>query len=140
VHGKDVTAVGFRFDARELTIITDSLSKATAVAPATAAAVVTKAAVNIKTDARQRVAGLAHAPAYPASIGFDPVHVSRLGASTIVGPDKDKRQGALGNLIEYGSVKNAPIPHFLPAGEAEEPKFAKAMEDLSLKALGPGFQ
>lgn len=123
-----------RFDGRELVSFTKDLDRAAAIAPA-AAAVVTKAAVNVTADARRRVTGLAHAPAYPRSIGFDPVGVTRLYATTVVGPDKDKRQGALGNILEFGTVKNPPIPHLGPAAEAEEPRFARAMEDLALKVL-----
>lgn len=89
-------------------------------------AVVEKAAVNVKTDAARRVSGLAHAPAYPASITYDLFHTPFTSRATI-GPDKDKRQGALGNLLEYGSVKNAPIPHMHPAADAEEPRFVAAL-------------
>lgn len=125
------------FDGHELVALTKDLERAAAIALAAAAKVVTKAAVNIKTDARQRVAGLAHAPRYPYSIGFDQVYVTRTGAQTEVGPDKDKTQGPLGNILEYGTKKNPPHPHMGPAGEAEEPKFARAMEDLAAKVFEP---
>lgn len=124
-----------RFDGHELAALTKDLERAAAIAPADAAKVVTKAALNVKTDARRRVSGLAHAPAYPRSIGFDQVHVTRTQAYTEVGPDKDKTQGPLGNILEYGTTKNAPIPHLGPAAEAEEPRFAKAMDELAAKAL-----
>jgi hypothetical protein len=124
------------FVTTEIKHLADSITKASAIAPADAAKVVTKGAVNIKADARRRVTGIKHAPAYPLAIDFDPVHVNPIGASTTIGPDKDKRQGALGNILEFGTVKNAPIPHMAPAAEAEEPRFVKAMEDLSVKALG----
>ena len=125
------------FDDGELKALTKDLERAAAIAPAAAAKVVVKAAVNIKADARRRASGIAHAPAYPYSIGFDDVQVTRTYARTTVGPDKDKRQGALGNILEYGTVKNAPIPHLGPAAEAEEPRFAKAMDELAAKAIGP---
>lgn len=123
------------FDGHELAAWAKDLSKAAAIAPAEAAKVVVKAAVNVKKDAAQRASGLAHAPAYPRSIGFDDVRISRTAATTDVGPDKRKRQGALGNIIEYGTRKNAPIPHLGPAAEAEEPRFVRAMENLAAKAL-----
>lgn len=124
------------FVTTELKQVMDSINRASAIAPAEAAKVVTKGAVNIKADARRLASGIKHAPAYPLAIDFDPVHVNPIGASTTVGPDKDKRQGALGNILEYGTSKNAPIPHMMPAAELEEPRFAKAMEDLAVKALG----
>jgi hypothetical protein len=127
----------FSFDKSELVALTRDLDRAAAIAPAAAAKVVTKAAVNIKADARQRISGLPHAPRYPYSITFDDVYVSKLGAQTRVGPDKDKRQGSLGNLLEYGSKNNPPHPHLGPAAEAEAPKFATAMQELAGKVLEP---
>jgi hypothetical protein len=97
--------------------------------------VVAKGALNIKTDARRRVTGLKHAPAYPSSITYDSHEVAG-SAWAEIGPDKQRRQGALGNLLEYGSVKNAPRPHMRPAAEAERPKFEAAMQSLAEKALG----
>lgn len=129
--------MGVRADRTQVDALERDLGKAAAAAPATAAAVVTRSALAVKADARRRISGLSHAPAYPASIGFDPVRATASGtaASTVVGPDKSRRQGALGNLLEYGSVKNAPRPHLGPAGEAEAPRMAKALEDLATKAV-----
>lgn len=123
------------FDTRGLVALTKDIERAARIMPAEAAGVVTKAAVNVKADARRRASGIKHAPAYPYSIGFDDVTVTPIWVQTYVGPDKDKRQGALGNILEYGTVHNAPIPHLGPAAEAEEPKFAKAMDELAAKAL-----
>jgi hypothetical protein len=123
------------FDAHELVALTRDIERAAAITPKAAAAVVTKAAVNVKADARRRASGLQHAPAYPYSITFDDVTVSRIWVQTYVGPDKNKRQGALGNIIEYGTRNNPPHPHLGPAAEAEEPRFARAMEELAAKAL-----
>lgn len=98
-------------------------------------AVVEKGALNIKKDAAKRIGGLAHARAYPRSISYD-MRQSLLGPTAEIGPDKSRRQGALGNLLEYGSVNNPPHPHMRPAADAELPKFAKALEDLAVKTLG----
>jgi hypothetical protein len=95
-------------------------------------AVVFKGAMNIKKDAARRASGFAHAPRYPGSIDFD-MHYSLRGPAAEIGPNKSKAQGALGNLIEFGSVNNPAHPHMGPAGEAEEPKFGKALEDLAAK-------
>ena len=61
--------------------------------------------------------------------------MSRIWVQTYVGPDKAKRQGALGNILEFGTRKNPPVPHLGPAAEAEEPRFASAMQELAAKAL-----
>ncbi len=110
------------------------LDQAVSEMPDEAAKVVEKGALNIKNDARRRAGGLRHAPAYPASITYDTRRGLR-GPEAEIGPDKGKRQGALGNLLEYGSVKNGPIPHMAPAAEAEGPKFERALEDLSAQLL-----
>lgn len=126
------------FDATEARVMLDAINRASRVVPAECAAVVAKGALNIKKDAARRVTGLAHAPRYPRSITYD-TYVSLTGPAAVIGPDKAKPQGALGNILEFGTTKNAPIPHLAPAAEAEQPRFEKAVEALAIKALGPVF-
>jgi hypothetical protein len=87
-------------------------------------AVVRRGALNIKNDwrANARASAPRHAKHYPRSIGFD---VHRIGPVTIaeIGPDKAGPQGALGNLLEYGSVKNPPHNDGGRALDAELPRF-----------------
>lgn len=94
--------------------------------------VVARSAGNIVKGARRRVSGLAHAPAYPASIGFDQFHTPGTSQARI-GPDKDKRQGDLGNILNYGTIKNAPIPHLDPALTDEIVPFSAALEEAAAK-------
>jgi len=115
-----------------------TLGKAVEVTPAAVRLVVQRGAQNVKLTAQRRVAGLKHAPAYPRAITYD-TSETLFGASAEIGPDKAKPQGALGNLIEFGSVHNPPIPHMLPAGDAEQPRFEAAMESLVVKSLAPGL-
>src|SRR4051794_37397751 len=74
---------------------------------------------NVRDTARENATGMAHAPAFPHSITYDIAsNVSLLretfsggGSDTLfaeIGPDKNRPQGSLGNLIEYGSVNNPP--------------------------------
>lgn len=93
-------------------------------------AVVQKGALNVKTDARRLSSGMAHAPHYPRSIGYD-TKFTASGVEAEIGPDKSKPQGALGNLLEYGSVNNAPSAHLGPALDIEGPKFVKAIADVA---------
>jgi hypothetical protein len=116
-------------DVSEIQEMARILARAAGAAPKEAKQVVSKGLLNIKKGAKRRVEGLAHAPAYPRSITYD-TGMSATAAWGEVGPDKDKRQGALGNLLEYGSVNNAPIPHIGPESELEKPRFEKALEDL----------
>lgn len=96
--------------------------------------VVTKGATNIKNDWRKRWTGHPHIPALPRAINFD---VAELGyrLSAEIGPDKDRPQGPLGNVIEYGTSKNAPIPGGAPALAAESPRFEKAIAEAAEKLL-----
>jgi hypothetical protein len=53
-----------------------------------------------------------------------------------IGYDKDKRGGALGNLLEYGSAATNP-PHrdIGRALDAEEPRFIAAIEAIGVRLL-----
>lgn len=110
------------------------LTEAASRSPREAAAVVGKGALNIKNGARRRSGGLAHAPAYPYSIGYDQ-WMSFGGPVAEIGPDKGKRQGPLGNILEYGTEKNAPIPHIAPSADEELPRFERACENLGESLL-----
>lgn len=123
------------FDAHEVTVLADAINRATQVAPKDAEAVVFKGALNVKRDAARRISGHPHLRALPAAIDFD-TYRSLRGPAAEIGPNHAKRQGPLGNIAEYGTIKNAPMPFMRPAADAEEPRFAKAMEDLAVKALG----
>lgn len=110
------------------------LEQAAKFAPGKARKVIKKGAQNIKSGAQQRVSGLKHAPAYPRSITYD-THDTPSGGWAEIGPDKVKRQGALGNLIEFGSVKNQPRPHLGPEADLEEPRTARELEQLAFESL-----
>lgn len=121
--------------ASDLNDLAADLLRAAETVPDRAERVVSRGALNIKRDARARISGHPrHLPHYPSSITYD---IDRAGSSVTasIGPDKDLTQGPLGNLIEYGSVNNAPIPHLAPAHDAEEPRFVAAAGDLGEQLL-----
>src|SRR5215207_6083416 len=111
------------------------LAEAGASPSATAGPVVRRALMNIKEDSRRRISGHPTLPHLPRAISYDSQDTPK-GAKGEVGPDKSRKQGPLGNIAEFGTVNNAPKPFMAPAGEAEEPRFVKAMEAAALKALG----
>jgi HK97 gp10 family phage protein len=90
--------------------------------------------VKMKRDMQSRAKRAAgtHARAYPSSITFD---VAEEGdrVSSEIGPDKERPQGALGNILEGGSSTSAPHPHVTPAFEANKDDLVtgaeKAIED-----------
>lgn len=109
--------------------------QAARTAPREAQQVVKKGAVNIKTDARAnatRSAG-AHARQYSSTITFD-FTAAAAGGTAEVGPEK-RGQGNLGNLLEYGSVNNPGHRDLGRAADAEEPRFAEAVDDLGMRLL-----
>jgi hypothetical protein len=89
---------------------------------------------NIKKDWRARWIGHRHIPHLPFTITYD---VTMVGDTIVgeVGPDKGKNQGPLGNIIEFGTINNAPIPGGQPALDAEEPRFARYVEELGVDML-----
>ena len=134
--------MGVEFESPELRRLAVDLDSAADVAPAETRKVIAKGALNIKKDAQRRSSGIAHAPNYPRSITYDS-HETPAGGWAEIGPDKDKKVGGgkvqtpgdLGHLFEYGGPRNAPIPHMGPAGDAELPRFEKAMQDLAERLL-----
>ena len=102
---------------------------------------------------------MTHAPAFPYSITYDigvgygqtlgqsvgsviGGGIASAQSSTLraeIGPDKGRAQGALGNLIEYGSVNNPPQGIMHGAVQANEADFDKGVDkaiDDALKVVG----
>lgn len=122
------------FDTSQLRALERDLGKVEADSLPQARKVVSRGSVQIKKGAQRRIQGHPHAPAYPRSIGYDEYSTPGWLRSQI-GPDKLKRQGALGNILEFGTVNNAPIPHLGPAADEEAPKFDRAVADLGVSLL-----
>lgn len=118
------------FDADGLTDLVADLSAAPGRAQRKVDRVVRKGALNVQEDWRDLASSYDHAPLYPLSITFDAKWESGAYVAE-VGPDKDKPQGALGNLIEYGSANNPPHADGATALFTEEPRFEQAMTDLA---------
>lgn len=123
------------FDMSELDRWADVLDRAPIVSRVKARAVVSKGSLNIKNDARRMAPGSGHAKHYPASINYD---VTEMPLEIVgeIGPVEGRRQRGLGNLFEYGSEHNPPMPHLEPALDNEELKFIAACEALSEEAVG----
>ncbi|MFJ4852396.1 MULTISPECIES: hypothetical protein [unclassified Streptomyces] len=99
--------------------------------------VVIRGALNIKTEwrANARASSGKHAPAYPSAVGFDIHSFGPDQVLAIIGPDKGAPQGALGNLLEYGSVKNPPHNDGGRALVNETPRFEAQMALLLERGL-----
>lgn len=81
----------------------------------------------VRDDARNRIKGHKYLPAYPYSITYD-TKVTAEGIEGEIGPDKGRAQGPLGNIVEYGTSKNAPIPHLGPALDANAEDLVAGIE------------
>lgn len=116
-----------------LDVLIADLARAEAQAPLAARASVEANAAEMQRAWRQRWGGIRPA-SLAASITYD---ITR-GPGTVkaeVGPDKTIGAGPLGNIIEFGTSKNSPIPGGLPAAEAQEPKFERSLGELGVKLL-----
>jgi hypothetical protein len=102
--------------------------------PDTVRPVVVRASLNIKRDAQTRIGRGPYLPAYARSISYDTA-VSGTSVSSEIGPDKDRPQGPLGNILEYGTGDTPPIPHLGPALDAEEEAFLRYLEAAVAKAI-----
>ncbi|WP_345750109.1 hypothetical protein [Microbacterium rhizophilus] len=114
---------------------------------------------NVRDTARENAQGLEHAPAFPYSITYDvgigydqslgqaaaslvTGSIRSARASTLtaeIGPDKERPQGALGNLIEYGSRNNPPQGIMHGALQANEADFERGIDraiDDGLRSAG----
>lgn len=97
--------------------------------------VLEKGALNVKNrmvEDAQTLKG--HARQFHRSISYDrETRLLQLGYE--VGPDKDRPQGALGNLLYFGSKNNAPQLDIEAGLNDEEPRLIKALGDVLGKAL-----
>lgn len=94
-----------------------------------------KGALNIKKDWSRAWSGHSYIGPLSRSVSYD----RRFRGSEVeweIGPDKGRPQGALGNIIEFGTVNNAPIPGGLPAMDREAPRTERALGDVLGRVLG----
>jgi hypothetical protein len=115
------------------TLLAD-LARAGEQLPPEARKITQKGALNIKTSWARYWSGLKHAPALSRAVTYDTRWVGS-GVEAEIGPDKSRRQGALGNLVEYGSINNAPIPGGAPALAEEAPRYERYLTELALGLL-----
>ena len=117
----------------------DRLANDLAVAPLKAvplvAAVVKKAAQNVKDHMVNEARSNGTYKHFHRSISYD-VHLAFGGIEAEIGPDKDRTQGALGNVLYFGTSKNAPVLDINSGLRAEEEAFAENLADAAERALG----
>jgi hypothetical protein len=132
--------VNARFDMSDVRRLERHLARAVPRLRRDARQVTMRGAVNVKNDwrANARSSSGRHAPAYPNAVGFDFAAYGPDLFMAIIGPDKGAAQGALGNLLEYGSVHNPPHNDGGRALAAELPRFEAQMQLLAERGLAWG--
>jgi hypothetical protein len=119
--------VPVRIDTSELDDLADQLDMAIDKVLDVTARTTARSALAIKKGAQNYIIAqttTTFTVHYPHSMSYDVIE----DGTTIeaeIGPDKARRgrQGALGNILEFGTSRNAPIPHLLPAFEDEVPRY-----------------
>lgn len=128
-RGIDVSA-----DITEVTRLATQLAGAGRRAVLPAAALVATTAVEVRDDLRAQARGHATFPAFPRAITHD---VRGLDAE--IGPDKQRRQGALGNVLYFGTSRTSPVlEHPGRALDRALPGFAAALGQVGEDAIGDG--
>ena len=127
---------GVEFEDREVRLLSEDFMAAAAAAPKETRAIVQKGALQIKTGARRRTAGIKHVPALGNAITYDS-HETPAKIWAEIGPEQDRRGGNLAHFVEneYGTPWSAPQPIMAPEAEAEAPRFERAMQDLADRVL-----
>lgn len=99
--------------------------------------VMERGAVNVRRDARRAVRNQStgtYLPHYPRAIGYDLIR-ERHAVEAEVGPEVDRLQGGMGRGVEFGSMNAPPMPHLLPAAEAEEPRLERWLGQIVVEAM-----
>lgn len=123
------------FDMSDVVRFAARIPHAEAAMVAPLAGVVETTASAIEKDLRSKARGVGHAPSFPSSITHD-----IRGLSAEIGPDKNKRQGALGNILYFGTVNNAPVlEHPQAALDRARPAFEAAVAKVAGDGLEKGL-
>jgi hypothetical protein len=129
-----------RFDMSDVRRLERHLARSIPRARVDARRVTMRGAMNIKRDWRQnaRQSSGRHAPMYPNAVSFDIANYGPDIVMATIGPDKGAPQGALGNILEYGSVKNPPHNDGGRALDAETPRFEAQMALVIARGMAWG--
>ena len=126
----------FSLDTSQLDRLAVDLGKAGPKAVPAVAAALAETAIAVRDDLRKAASGHARFPAFPQAITHDV-----RGLSAEIGPDKNRRQGALGNILYFGTAKTGPVlEHPSRALQRQADPFATAVQDAATAALGEALQ
>lgn len=127
-------ADGITVDDSELRAYARDLGEVNSIAGRYIRSAVEVSARKVKDYWRDDVDDIKGAAAFPFSIGYGIKTFHGFGVSVIqaeIGPDKDRNQGALGNLVEFEGEKDGGLSSNEGAGEAA----LERVEDDFVKGL-----
>jgi hypothetical protein len=130
-------ADGFQLDFREITELARNLGEVASSAGPYVADAMQTTAIDVRDDWKARASGMKGLRAYPASIGYDFVGFQGFGATLLtceIGPDRNKRQGTFGGIVEGGSPTFAPRHYGDDALEAHSDQFEQLLDEALQKA------
>lgn len=118
---------GVSFETDELKHLVEDLGKVSSRAVPAIAAVVKKGAQNVKADMVSDAESDGHYQHFSRTITYE-IQVGRPGSIEYeIGPDKQRRQGALGNLLYFGGARSGPVLDIDTPLKKEEPRFIAAL-------------
>lgn len=97
--------------------------------------VLKKGVQNIKTEMQADVSGSPHFKAMEGAITYES-HYSPGTARWVVGPDKSRRGGALGNVYYFGTSRGGGTGDIEKPLRSEEPRTVSALEALASRWAG----
>jgi len=128
---------GITVDSSEINLLASDLGNVPSVAGRFIRQAVEVSARRVKDDWKEAATGFPTIPAFPYSVSYDVSAFSGFGATVVqaeIGPDKEKSQGALGNLIEFGSEHNEPMGLGAAALQHTEEDFERGLEKATRDA------
>lgn len=102
---------GFTIEASEVNQLAAALGEVASSAGLYVRDAMQTTAIDITNEWRDAASGLASLPAYGRSIGYDFAGFQGFGSTVLrcdIGPDKNRRQGSFGAIVENGSPTSAP--------------------------------
>lgn len=125
---------GIRVDDSQVRRLSQELGRVPARTIPAVDAVMKKAADNVKKTMAADASGHPRFRAFPRSISYD--RKLGTGIEYEIGPDKDRTQGALGNILYYGTSNNPPVLDVEVGIRDEAPRLEKNLGDVAAGLLG----
>ncbi|MDT0211240.1 hypothetical protein [Curtobacterium sp. BRD11] len=128
---------GITIDASALDLLAADLGEVASSAGPYVRDAMERTAIDVRDDWRKQATGIKRMRAYPSSIGYDFIAFQGFGATVLtceIGPDKNRKQGALGNIVEFGSPTFAPRHQGDQALAAHSDEFEELLDQALQKA------